>query len=317
MDKLLIGNIGEAIFEAQKYLVVTHIRPDGDALGSLIGLGLMLGQRGKPVQMVCLDGIPANYRFLTGADLVAKKVGGEPGLILTVDCSELGRIGSGLQGLPQPDINIDHHQTNLNFARLNLVEPAAVSTTEILARCLDIWGYSIQPEIAAAFLTGMITDTLGFRTANVTPDTLRMAACFMEAGANLADIYLRTLVQRSYPAAKLWGSGLSKLEREGPLIWTSLTMADRRLVGYPGKDDADLINILSTIDEADVYIIFVEQPHGSVKVSWRARPGLDISRVALRFGGGGHPAASGAEIIGDLVDIQQQVLEATRQILVN
>jgi phosphoesterase RecJ-like protein len=104
---------------------------------------------------------------------------------------------------------------------------------------------------------------------------------------------------------------LTKVERNGRLVWTTLTRLDREAVHYPGRDDADLINILAAIDDVDISIIFVEQSNGSVKVSWRAQPGFDVSKVAVSFGGGGHAAASGAEISGSLAEVQAAVLEQT------
>jgi phosphoesterase RecJ-like protein len=137
----------------------------------------------------------------------------------------------------------------------------------------------------------------------------------MEIGTNLPDLYNRALVRRSFEAARYWGVGLSRLEQKGKMVWTSLTLEDRSAVNYPGNDDADLINILSTIEDADIAVIFVEQRGGKVKVSWRGVPGVDVSQVALSFGGGGHSAASGAEITGSLSEIRQRVLDETMPLL--
>jgi bifunctional oligoribonuclease and PAP phosphatase NrnA len=139
----------------------------------------------------------------------------------------------------------------------------------------------------------------------------------MDRGANLAELYNRALVRRSFEADRYWGQGLTRLTREGRLTWTSLTLADRAAAGYTGNDDADLVNVISAIDESDVGMIFVEQPDHRVKVSWRAQPGFDVSQIALSFGGGGHPAASGADIAGNLSEVQERVLAATRQVLAN
>jgi phosphoesterase RecJ-like protein len=171
------------------------------------------------------------------------------------------------------------------------------------------------PDVAAALLTGIITDTLGFRTSNMTPKALRVAADLMEAGADLPDLYQRSLVERSFEAMRFWAAGLARLEREGPIVWTTLSMADRLGTGYPGRDDADLINELSAITDAAVSIVFVEQPSGKVKVSWRAQPGIDVSAIALKFGGGGHPSAAGAEVEGSLDDVRQRILLETRQMM--
>jgi len=127
-------------------------------------------------------------------------------------------------------------------------------------------------------------------------------------------------VQRTFTAARLWGAGLSRLQQDGHIVWTSLTRADRKAVGYPGRDDADLINMLSAIENADVSIIFVEQSPSRVKISWRlcglSAADVDVSQVALQFGGGGHKAAAGAEVDGTLDGVVTEVLHATRSLFI-
>jgi phosphoesterase RecJ-like protein len=297
---------------AQNILVVSHIRPDGDAIGSLIGLGLALMQDQHTVQMVVEDGVPASLRHLDGNDLVRRKPEGAFDLIISVDCSDLERIGNALNGQPAPEINIDHHVTNLNFAAINLIDDQAASTSEILVEIFPKFGLQLSQPVAEALLTGLITDTLGFRTSNVSPNTFLMAARLIETGVDLPELYRRALIDRSFEAVRFWGAGLEKLERSGRLVWTSLTMVDRVKANYPGRDDADLINVLSSIEDTDISLIFVEQPNGNIKVSWRAQPGYDVSKVAVEFGGGGHAGASGAEIAGSLLEVQKQVLEKTR-----
>lgn len=315
MDDRLIEAIGQAAQHAKRALVLSHIRPDGDAIGSLLGLGLALVDAGKEVQMVSPDGVPSSLRHLAGSELVTSKAAGDFDLVWVVDCSDLQRTGSALDGRSEPDINIDHHITNENFARWNLVETSAVATAEILANCLPAWGLPVGPRAASALLTGIITDTIGFRTANMSPAALRTAAWLMERGASLPDLYSRSLVERSFEAVRFWGEGLSTLERDGRLVWASLTREARRVAGYPGRDDADLINVLSAISGAEIAVVFVEQPNGKVKVSWRSVPGVDVSQVAQRFGGGGHTAASGAEIPGSLEEVRANVLQETRSLL--
>ena len=107
---------------------------------------------------------------------------------------------------------------------------------------------------------------------------------------------------------------MTRLQRDGPIVWATLTLEDRHTVGYPGRDDADLINVVSSIDDAEVALVFVEQNHNAVKVSWRAQPGYDVSLIALQFGGGGHKVAAGAEIPGALQEVQLKVIEATRSL---
>ncbi len=307
--------IGEKLNRANRIRVVSHVRPDGDAVGSLLGLGWSLTTAGKTVQMVLADGVPSSFRHLPGSSLVSKQPTGEFDLTTVLDASDLLRVGKAIEPGVIPDINIDHHITNLYFARTNLVEPQAVATSAILAEHIHQWGLPITPEVASALLTGIISDTLGFRTSNMTPQALRLAANLMEIGTDMPELYNRALVRRSFNATRYWGAGLSRLERKGRLVWTSVTLADRAAVDYPGNDDADLVNILSSIEESDIAVIFVEQRGGKVKVSWRAVPGIDVSQVALKFGGGGHAAAAGAEIPGALQDIQDQVLQATQALL--
>lgn len=316
-DFTLLAAIREKINQAQRILVVTHIRPDGDAIGSLLGMGLSLAEAGKDVQMVLSDGVPAALRHLTGSDKIVRQAEGDFDLTVVLDCSDIERTGSVLNRRIQPDINIDHHITNQNFARLNFVEVTAVATSEMLAQYLPEWGFPLTVESVDALLTGIITDTIGFRTSNMSPNALRVTADLMEMGGNLPELYQKALLQKSYNAARLWGSGLSNLQREGSIIWTTLTLEDRIKADYPGRDDADLINLLSYLSGADIAVIFNEQPEGKVKVSWRAQSDDDVSQIAVRFGGGGHRAAAGAEIVGSLSDVQSQVLGATRNILLN
>jgi phosphoesterase RecJ-like protein len=323
MNKDILAEIGVRLHSAEKPMIISHIRPDGDAVGSLLGLGLALQVAGKEAQMVLADPVPPNLRQLPGARLITRKPEGPYDLIVVLDSSDLLRTGNVLtiphtNGQPafiEPDINIDHHVTNLNFAHLNYVDVEAVATSEILARILPEVGFQITETVASVLLTGIITDTLGFMTSNMTPRALRVAADLMEAGANLPELYTEALKRRSFQGARLWGLGLVKLQREGPIIWTSLTLTDRRAVEYPGKDDADLINILSSIEDASVALIFVEQAPEEIKVSWRSQPGVDVSKIALAFGGGGHPAASGAMVKGSLEEVQERVLQATRALI--
>jgi phosphoesterase RecJ-like protein len=142
-----------------------------------------------------------------------------------------------------------------------------------------------------------------------------MAAELMKAGASLPVLYEQALVQRSFEAARLWGVGLLGLQRENGLVWTSITQDEKKAINYPGRDDADLVNVLSSITDADVAVIFLEQPGGKIKISWRAKPGFDVAQIALYFGGGGHQAAAGAEVVGSLQEVQDKVLEATRAII--
>ena len=308
--------IKERIQTAQRVLVTSHIRPDGDAIGSSLGLALALLDAGKQVQVILSDGLPASFKHLPGSNLVKTRAKGDCDLIISVDCSDLKRVGKALDGYHTPDIVIDHHSTNNAFGILNLIDPEAAATASVLTRHMHTWGLTITTPVAANLLTGLVTDTLGFRTSNTTPEVLRQAADLLEIGADMSMLYYRSLVRRTFPAAKYWGAGLSKLERIDGIVWTTLTIADRKASGYSGNDDADLISVISSLDNADVAIIFTEQNKIKTKVSWRGlKPDVDVARIASQFGGGGHKAASGAEISGNLNEVRERVMEITRKAL--
>jgi len=300
---------------AQRVLIVSHIRPDGDSIGSLLGMGLTLEAAGKDVCMVSPDGVPANFIHLDGSNKVVRKAHGEFDYICVLDCSDLSRVGAALDNYGHADMNIDHHITNLEFARVNLVDKNAVATAEILVDLLPAMDFPLTQDAGKALLTGLITDTIGFRTANMTPKALRVAASLMEMGLDLPDLYRRALLARSFEAARLWGAGLSHVQREGSLIWSTISTNDRKNTGYSGWDDADLVNILASVEDVNIAMILMEQIDDRIKVSWRSLPGYDVSGIAVSFGGGGHPNASGAEIPGCLEDVENSVIQATRRIV--
>jgi bifunctional oligoribonuclease and PAP phosphatase NrnA len=316
MDDQLTEAIKSRLDDARKVLIASHVRPDGDAIGSLLGLGLALENAGKSVQMVLADGISASFRHLEGSDKIKTAIGEPYDTFITVDCADFRRTGKPFQSLSQPDINIDHHITNERFGKLNLIEGQEVATSAILTNYLPRWGFEITKLVAAALLTGIVTDTLGFRTSNVTPEAMRQTATLMETGADMPDLYMRGLVRRSYTAARYWGAGLSKLEQSDGIVWGTLTIDDRKAAGYSGNDDADLINLISAIDGFKVGMIFVEQPKNRVKISWRAlEPGIDVSPIATRFGGGGHAAAAGADVDGTLEEVKANAIQSTKELL--
>ncbi len=312
----LQNQIKKRIQSAQRVLITSHIRPDGDAIGSCLALALALLDDDKLVQVVLADGLPASFKHLPGSELISTRAQGEFDLIVCVDCSDLKRVGNALDGYHTPDIVIDHHSTNGAFGTLNLIDPEAVATASVLVRYMRGWGLTITAPVAANLITGLVTDTLGFRTANTTPESLRQTADLLELGVDMSTLYFLSLVRRTFPAAKYWGAGLSGLQRSDGIVWTTLTVADRIASGYNGNDDADLVNIISSIEDADIAIIFVEQDENNTKISWRGlKPLMDVARIAIQFGGGGHKAAAGAEISGSLDEVRERVLEATRKAL--
>lgn len=314
-DHELISIIRDQLKQAKNILVISHQRPDGDAIGSLLAVGLALITAGKDVQMVLKDGLPANFRFLMGSELVITQPQRRYDYIIVVDSAEAERTNIEINH-SIPDLNIDHHKTNTNFANVNLIDRNAVATAEILAYCLPDLGFPITKPIADALLTGIVTDTIGFRTTNVNPQVLRLVANLMELGGDLANVYYKTVVEQSLASARYWGAGLSKINMDDGLVWTTLLLADRHAAGYPSRDDADLVKVLSAIEGARVAVILTEQTEGYVKISWRlcgsSDTDLDVSEIAKRFGGGGHKAAAGADVKGNVDDVLEKVLTDTK-----
>ncbi len=311
---LLEEKIRTALHQAEKIMIAAHTRPDGDAIGSLLGLGLALKAHGKQVQMVIQGGYPGKYKFLEGCDEIREKVELPFDFSIALDCADNTRAGEIFTN-EAPSLNIDHHVTNTHFGNLNFVQPEYAATAAILADHLPKWGFPLTPSAANALLMGIVTDTIGFRTPNVNASLLQLCAELIGEGADLANVYKRALVDQSYASAILWGTALSRLQREGRLVWASITLDDRKNAQYSGWDDADLANFLSTIEDSDISVLFNQQKDDKVKVSWRSTGGIDVSELAVQFNGGGHPPAAGAELDGSLQAVQELVLQATKKIL--
>ena len=316
MDKDLVQQTRLRIEQADQIMVTAHTRPDGDAIGSVLGLGLALQAEGKQVQMVLADGVPNPLRFLPGSEQVVTQPKGPVDMVIVVDSGSLDRVGNVIDNVEHIDVNIDHHPDNTRFAEVNILDPQAVSASQMLAEMLPELGLKINPVVASNLLAGMITDTIGFKTENMTPSALRLAADLFEAGADLPKLYHHGIAEKTFAAARYIGAGLSQLTQEDGIVWTFLSLNDRKESNYPGRDDADLVNILSAIDSAQVALIFIEQHNNQVKVSWRTRSiEIDVSKAAHQYGGGGHKAAAGAMIDGELQEVQQEVVATTKKIL--
>jgi len=314
MNSELDDTIRQQLAAVKKIVIVGHIRPDGDAVGSMLGLTHALRANGKTVFPVLQDGIPDKYAFLPGAADVRTAVPTDYDYLIVVDSSDMMRIGKMLEGLPAPDLVIDHHNTHDDFGKVEYVLPEVEATALVLVDSLPRWGLTITMDAATCLLTGLLSDTIGFRTANTQPAALRAAADLMDIGADFHDVYLKTLSDKTLAEALYWGQGLSKIRQNGAIVWSLLTLNDRIISGYQGNDDADLINILSAIKGPLMTILFVEQ-EGGVKISWRSVEGVDVSKLAREFGGGGHKAAAGADVEGNLQSIQENVINSSERYL--
>lgn len=300
----------EAIQRAQTILVVTHVSPDGDAIGSLLGAANALRALGKHVDAAVDGGVPAFLDFLPNAHLVNAMLNdGTWDVMLSVDASDeerTGEVGAYGRAHSQTVINLDHHATNTGFGHIHLVSPQAASATEVLYEWFTRVGVPIDMESAVPLMTGLVTDTLGFRTSAVTPRTLEIAQALMQRGVSLTDLIARTLETMAYSTLTLWTRALNTLSLERGVTWVSLTLQDYAQAGT--DDDAGLSGFLVRVKEAVVSVVFTEKPEGKVNISMRAKQGYDVARVALALGGGGHKPAAGATVSGTLDEVRARVL---------
>jgi bifunctional oligoribonuclease and PAP phosphatase NrnA len=311
----------DLINRSGRILVITHVSPDGDAIGSLLGIKIVLERFGKSdITLACDDKVPEKYYYLPGAvdvvNYLPRSLSRPYDLIVTLDCSDERRCGNVFQDAKSGRvsiINIDHHITNTDYGDINIVLPEAVATTEVLFKLVNEWEIELDAEMAQCLLTGLVTDTLSFRTANVTPNVLQVAADLMHAGADLSFITGQTVNRKSFNAIRYWGLLLSTLQLDERVISVHASLADRRACNHNVNGDASIVTFLITAWEADIAVSFVEKDSGQIEVSMRAKPDFDVAQIALKLGGGGHPAAAGCSLGGPLEQTMKQVLALLKQ----
>jgi len=312
-----MGLIQFAIEKANRVLVIAHIDPDGDAIGSLTAMGQALQQLGKRVTLVCDDAVPQRFHYLPLATDVRRAPNTDLhyDLVIAVDCADESRMGWAYAALPEPKptlANIDHHITNTRFGAFNVIEPDASSTAEILCRFLGEMGVTLNRGIADSLLTGIVTDTMGFRTTNVSAATLRAAADLVDCGADIADLSLRALHRRPLPTAQMWGIGLGRMTLQDGLLWTSISRDQLRRAGVEGSPSSSgLVNFLADVEGVAMGVVMSEgQDDDKVRVSMRSVPPYNVAEVAVRLGGGGHALAAGCTLEGPLDKAEATVVAA-------
>ena len=281
---------------AKHVCVVSHHNPDGDALGSMLGLTLALQAAGINATPTLADDITPRFDTLPGRASITAAIPPTADVLVAVDAADFARLGKLCAGISQVHLNIDHHLSNTRFGKINLIDSGSAATAQYLAELLPALQLPLTTETATCLLAGIVTDTLGFRTTNTTPTTLAICQQLITAGAPLADVYDRTLHRRSLAALRLWGDSIKQIEQRDGLVHTSVTLASKAANGYGGTGDGDVVTLLTALENNDVAVVFVEHAAGEVKVSWRANTGFNVANVAAIFGGGGHAAASGANL---------------------
>jgi phosphoesterase RecJ-like protein len=318
-DEPALDQIRELIEGSRHLLIVTHVAPDGDAIGSLLGLGWLLKALGKSLTQACEDPVPETYTWLPGSDEVARRGSGSYDLVIGLDCSDQRRMGRVFEDefLGLPLINIDHHITNTRFGTVNWVDPSAAAAAQMILTMAEALGWGVTQPAALCLLNGLVTDTRGFRTGNVSPAVLRAALRLMNAGAALNEITWRVLDQRPLASVQLWGEAIEELHLEDEILWTVVTRAMRKRWGSTNGEDgySGLANFLAGVREAKVTVVFTERNDGTIDVGMRSIPGCDVSQAAVRLGGGGHPQAAGCTLEGELGAAEARVLDEIRRSL--
>ncbi len=316
-----LSEAAAAIGESQSIVLACHVNPDGDALGSMLGLALALIPLGKDLVCLSQDGVPDILRFLPGTDMVIPTTDVPAfDLALVVDSGELARVGETVKPLlarARRVVDIDHHVTAGAFGDIRVLDAQAASTAEIVYALLQTMGLPITPDIATCLFTGIITDTGSFRFQNVTPNTLRVAAKLLEAGAPPAHISENVFENRTFAATRLLGSALAALSQtpDGQIIWTRITAQDFRTIGATDQDTEGVVNYVRGVRGAEVGLLFREMETGKIRVSLRSRESVNVAEIAARFGGGGHRMASGCTLDAPLAEAEQSVVRAVREAL--
>lgn len=303
----------DAIARSEKIVCVTHFKPDGDAIGSLLGMTLHLRAQGKIVTAAVDDGVPPYLRYVPGSETVqAKLKSGDFDLAIALDAADEERGGAALayaKAHAPLIINIDHHPTNTRFGDIHLIEPDAVSTTEVLVRWYTALDWTYDTATATALLTGLVTDTLGFRTNNVMPSTMATVQALMERGAPLYTIIAKTLGSHGFLTVELWKYGLQTVQLQQGVISAEISKDVLKQLRVEKLGDVGgLVGFLNQTEEAKAAVVFREQADGRVEISFRCKPGYNVATVAVSLGGGGHTLAAGATVPGPLADVKARVL---------
>ena len=296
-----IAAILQVLQKGERFLVCSHSRSDGDAVGSALALGMLLRQMGKRADLVSATRIPDLYRRLPGADSIrtAFRVHDPYDAAILLECDSLER--TGLHGLDRQFlINIDHHISGRPFAQVNWIDHRAVSTGEMIFRLARAAGAVLTPEMANCLYTTVLTDTGGFCYGSVREPTFTLARDLVRAGAD--PIAIAQQMYFSVPASKLLllGTALQRLAREGRLAWLWVTQQDMVRTGAADEDCEGIVNNALSIAGIEAAFFLRELPDGRVRVSLRSKGELNVAAVAVRLGGGGHENAAGCTLDGPL-----------------
>lgn len=304
--------IVEKILKSNKILIISHENPDGDAVGSSLGLYFGLKKLGKDVITVLPNKVPQIYSFLEGSENIKTDFNPEEiEIAIVLDCSDIGRVESlkkKLNKIPVK-INIDHHPSNFSFGDLNFIDPKSSSTSELILKLLKEMNIEIERRIANPLYVGIMTDTGSFRFPNTSLETFKAATYLVEHGAQAA--YLAKMVYNMKPlkALRILGRALEKLKKKDHLIYSVLLISDFEEFSASEEDAEGAVEFLNKSREAEVAVLLKERKKNYFKVSMRSKDSIDVKKIAMKFGGGGHINAAGFEIEGEPELIIEKIIK--------
>lgn len=308
-----LAAILEVIGRGERFLVTSHARPDGDALGSMLAFGMLLEQMGKFADLVTADRVPAQYRGLPGAAAIraSQTLIGPYDAVILLECDGLER-----PGLPALDkyflINIDHHISGRPYANLNWIDYEAPSVGEMVYRLAMAAGAKLTPQMAACFYTTILTDTGGFCYGSVRAATFGWAQELVLAGADPVALAQQVCFSTPFAKMQLLGAALTRLQREGQLCWLWVTLAEMERTGAVEEDCEGIVNFALGIQDVYAAVFLRELPEGRIRLSLRSKGKLSVAAIAERLGGGGHQNAAGCTLEGPLERALRQILQELR-----
>jgi len=312
----------QIIDSCNNLLIISHILPDGDNIGSVIAMSEMLRSRGKSVTAVVNGEMPPYYKFLKGADKLVSPLELEENTYDAVLCLDMsdkdrgGQVWDKVMGNPAV-INIDHHVSNDFYGDYNFVLSDASSTAEIVTFLFSELGFALNKDIAEALYTGIVTDSGSFTYPSTSPQTMRMAALLLEQKPALEAIRENVLENVSFLRKKLLSVALNHAELlcNGRLCYAFISNEEIVKMGVKGPDFENIIDHLIGVTGVEYAVFFREIMPDVVKIGFRGRGKNDVTVVASQFGGGGHKAAAGCSVEGSLADVMKNVLDAVRTYL--
>ena len=316
------AEIGRALREHQRFAVLSHVRPDGDALGSQLALALSLQELGKTVRVWNEDGMLEKYSFLPHAQLLTKPPATKEDvdLVVALDTAVQTRLGTALDavGSAKMTINIDHHPSNPAYGDLVYVDPASPATGQILFELIADQKLPLTKEIAENLYVAISTDTGSFQYPNTTARTFEIAAGLIRIGVDVGRV--SQLLYENYPRRRIELLrellGTMRFEGKGRVASFSLSLEMAKRLGVLPEDNEGLIDHLRAIHGVIVAVFFEELPDGKVRVSMRSKSEkADVCAICMKFGGGGHTLAAGARVRGTLAEVEQKVLEAICEVV--